>query len=364
MNKLTLPALLAGLLLAAGCHDDPPAPMATQASLFRVPEGQRAKLTLVKVGTRPVDLPIELPAKVTFDELRTSDVTPLVDGKVARVIAKEGDRVHAGQALLAIASPDSADTQANLDRDQAALAHAEAVLTRSQDLYAHKAIALADLEQAQLDLKTAKASVASDRARVAITGTGPKLAMLRSPIDGIVVARHIAVGEAVQAGATPTFTITNPAAIWVVGQLYQEDLHHVAVGDPAEIRSPVLAQPIQGKVIYVGASLDSDTLTIPVRIAAENPDGLLKKGLYVEAAITSRKPVDELLVPADAVLRDDDNLPFVYVESSEPGSFARRHVTLGEQVGHDFVIHDGLKPGEQVIGNGALFVQFAESLAQ
>lgn len=361
MKKL-LPTLTV-LLLAAGCQSEAPAPMATQAGLFHVPENQRAKLTLVKVAARPVDLPIELPAKVTFDELRTSEITPLVDGKVAKVIAKEGDRVHAGQALLAIASPDSADTQANLDRDQAALAHAEAVLARNEDLYAHKAIALADLEQAQLDVKTAKASVEGDRARVSITGTGPKLAMLRSPIDGIVVARHIAVGEAVQAGATPTFTVTNPEAIWVVGQLYQEDLRHVAVGDPAEIRSSVLDHPIPGKVLYVGAAIDSETLTIPVRIAAENPDGLLKKGLYVEAAISPRKPQDELLVPADAVLRDDDNLPFVYVEA-EVGEFARRHITLGEQVGHDFVVRDGLKPGEQIIGNGALFVQFAESLAQ
>lgn len=359
MNKLLFPALL----LAVGCHSEAPAPMGTQASLFQVPENQRARLTLVKVEPRPVDLPIELPAQVTFDELRTSDVTPLVDGKVARVIAKEGDRVRAGQPLLAIASPESADSQANLDRDQAALAHAESVLARDTDLYAHKAIALADLEQAQLDVKSAKASVESDRARVSITGTGPKLAMLRSPIDGIVVARHIAVGEAIQAGSTPTFTITNPSAIWVVGQLYQEDLHHVAVGDPAEIRSSLLEHPIPGKVLYVGASLDPDTLTIPVRIAADNPDGLLKKGLYVEAAISPRKPQDELLVPADAVLRDDDNLPFVYVQE-EGGSFARRHVRLGEQVGGDVVVVEGLKPGEQIIGNGALFVQFAETLAR
>jgi RND family efflux transporter MFP subunit len=198
---------------------------------------------------------------------------------------------------------------------------------------------------------------------VSITGTGRKLAVLRSPIAGTVVARHISAGEAVEAGSTPTYTITDPGSIWVVGQLYQEDLRHVAVGDPATIQSSVLEKPLTGKVIYVGASLDPDTLTIPVRIAAENPAGLLKKGLYVEASITPTHGEKELLVPADAVLRDDDNLPFVYVDAGG-GGFARRHVELGEQVGTDFVIRKGLKAGETVVADGALFVQFAESLTR
>ena len=360
--KIPLCSLFAALAFCA-CESPPPAPMTTEAHLFRLPENQLQRLQRVKVAPRSVDLPIELPAQVTFNELRTSDVTPLIDGKVAQVLAKEGDHVKVGQALLTIASPDSADAQANLDKDQAALAHAQAVLKRDQDLYAHKAIALADLEQAQLDVTSARASVQSDLARVSITGTGRKLAVLRSPIDGTVVARHIATGEAVQAGSSAAFTITDPDAMWVVGQLYQEDLRHVAVGDPAEIRAAVLPKPIEGRVIYVGASLDPDTLTIPVRIAVENADGLLKKGLYVEASITPTHGETELLVPADAVLRDDDNLPYVYVDTGG-GQFARRHVRLGEQVGQEFVVRDGLKDGEEIVSNGAVFLQFAETLAR
>src|SRR5207302_476521 len=91
-----------------------------------------------------------------------------------------------------------------------------------------------------------------------------------------------------------TFTISDPSAIWVMAQLYQDDLRRVAIGDPVEIRTPVLEAPLAAQVTYVGASLDSDTLTIPVRIAAQNPGGVLKSGMYVDAGISafSRLPVD------------------------------------------------------------------------
>ena len=177
----------------------------------------------------------------------------------------------------------------------------------------------------------------------------------------MVVARHISVGESVQAGGTPAFTISDPSQVWVVGQLYQDDLRRVAVGDPVEVRSSVLDAPLAAHVSYIGAALDPDSLTIPVRIAAGNPGGVLKSGMYVDIAISPIHTERAMLVPAYSVLHDSDNLPFVYLQAA-PSEYARRRIDLGEQVGDSFIVRGGLAAGDKVVSDGALFVQFADSL--
>ena len=364
MQSMTALVLAA---LCASCNSQLPPPAgkpddkAREATLFEVPSQQRDQLKVVAVAHKAIAQPLVVPAQVAFDGLRTSDVTPLVSGKVARILVNEGDRVAAGQPLMVIASPDSSDTTTNLMRDRSALATKEAVLARDTDLFAHKAISREELEAAQNDVVSAKAAVQDDEAHVKITGSDQGGAFLRSPIAGVVVHRAIATGESVQAGATVSFTVTDASAVWVVGQLYQEDLRRIELGDSALIRSPVLDAPLPGKVIYIGASIDPDSLTIPVRIAAQNPSGLLKKGMYVDTAITPAKTESAVVVPHSSLLRDSDNLAFVYVQAS-PGKFARRHVELGAQLPDGYVIKSGLADGEQVLADGAVFIQFADSL--
>ena len=361
--RTALVASLAVLGVAACTAAPPPPPVRADPSLFTVPPEQRARLQIVTVDRKPVVRTVSVPAAVAFDDLKTSTVMPLVSGKVEKVLVHEGDRVRPGQPLLVIASPDSSDAAANLTRDRAVLQNKKVVLARDEDLYAHQAISQEELQGAQLDVTEAKAQLADDEARARITGTGMSHAELRSPIGGLVVSRQVSAGNAVSAGSTPCFVITDPTVVWVVAQLYQQDLARVRVGDAARIRSPELQAPLQGHVTYIGAAIDPDTLTVPVRIAVSNPGGLLKSGMYVSAEIQPDAPEDALVVPASAVLRDDDNLPFVFVQAS-PGQFARRHVTLGDAVDGGDVIASGLRPGEQVLAGGAVFVQFAESLAQ
>lgn len=367
-----IPHIIRGVLVAAvaaavaaGCShtagDNEVSSGRGSASLYEVPANQRAHLQLAKVKLGPVIRPVRAPARIEFDDLKTSEVTPLVSGKVAKVLVREGDHVKVGQPLLEVASPESSDTTANLSRDTSALRSKQTILARDEDLYAHKAISLEELQQARLDVESAKTTVHNDQTHAALTGTSNGNALLLSPIEGTVVARKVAVGDPVQAETTTCFTITDPSAIWVVSQLYQEDLRQVALGDTAQIRSPVLDTPLPGKVIYIGASIDADTLTIPVRIAAQNPSGLLKQGMYVDAEILPAKPEQAIVVPAAAVVRDADNLPFVYLQV-QPGTFARRHVKIAAQLGDTYAIEQGLDDGAEVLTDGALFVQFADSL--
>jgi RND family efflux transporter MFP subunit len=364
MRSISLVCLAAVL---AACNQPSPAPIARpddnggEATLFEVPSQQRDRLKVIAVAHKAIARPLVVPAVVAFNDLKTSDITPLVGGKIAKLLVGEGDRVTAGQSLMVISSPDSSDNTTNLTRDRALLVNKQAVLARDTDLYAHKAISLEELESAQADVVAAKAAVQDDESHVSITGSDQGGAVLRSPIAGVVVHRGVAAGESIQAGATVAFTVTDPTAVWVVCQLYQEDLRRVALGDAATIRSPVLDAPLSGKVIYIGASIDPDTLTIPVRIAAENPGGLLKKGMYVDTAILPAHSESAILVPLPSLLRDADNLPFVYVEA-QPGKFARRHLHLSSQLPDGYVVTDGLADGDHVLADGAVFIQFADSL--
>ncbi len=356
--------LLAAVALAACAESPPPvSPEAANPSLFTVPADQRASLDVVTVEPKPVLRTLSVPAAVAFDDIKTSTVIPLVSGKVERVLVHEGDRVRAGQPLLVIASPDSSDNAAALIRDRATLQNKRAVLARDKDLYAHQAISLEELQGAELDATSAQAQLQDDEAHVRITGTGVSHADLLAPIGGLVVSRQVSAGNAVSAGSTPCFVITDPTVVWVIAQLYQEDLSRVRVSDAATIHSPILPSPLAGHVTYIGAAIDPDTLTVPVRIAVPNPGGMLKSGMYVSVEIRPGAPENEIVVPTAAVLRDDDNLPFLYVQKG-PGQFARRHVALGDVVGDDYVIASGLHPGEQVLAAGAVFIQFAENLSQ
>ncbi len=367
MNRyVALPALGFALLVAQpGCSKAGKPAEAPRESreprLFEIPEAQRARLEVVKVETRAISRPLHVPAVVAFNDLKTTDVVPLVSGRIEKVLVNEGDHVKADQPLVTIASPDSSDNAANLKRDKATLANKESVLKRDEDLYAHKALSLEELQSAQLEVSSAQASVEDDEAHVKIAGTGKGSASLRSPISGVVVARHVSVGEAVQAGGNALFTVTDPSLVWVVAHVYPEDVRHVTVGDIAAIHSATFDAPFTGKVTYIGAAIDADTLTVPIRIAVSNARGVLKAGLYVDAAISPAHSDDVQLLPIAALLRDSDNIPFVYIEV-EPGKYARRHIGIGDQVGDAFIVTNGLKAGERVLASGALFVQFADGL--
>ena len=115
-----------------------------------------------------------------------------------------------------------------------------------------------------------------------------------------------------------------------------------------------------GRVDNISALVDPDTRSVAVRIVVDNPGNALKKQMYVHVLIQARQESTGLLVPVSAILRDDENLPFVYVAQPD-GSFARQHVTLGYRIGDQYEIADGLKAGDQIVVDGGLFVQFMQN---
>ena len=177
-----------------------------------------------------------------------------------------------------------------------------------------------------------------------------------------VVERLINPGQLLQAGSTPAFTVANLATMWVQANVFETDLASAQIGDRAEVTTTASPNPFVGKVTYIAALVDPATKATAVRVLVPNTRRLLKKDMYVQVTIHGSRERNGLLIPVTSVLRDDDNLPFVFVQSGTGGNtFGRRQITIGSRVGDRYEVTAGLKAGERIISEGALFVQFAQT---
>jgi cobalt-zinc-cadmium efflux system membrane fusion protein len=243
-----------------------------------------------------------------------------------------------------------------------------------QDLLQHNGVSQREADQAKTDAANAEADRDAALQTLASLNVDPQVlkdiqdgrpvshiqGMIRAPIAGTVAERLITPGQLLQAGTTPSFTIADLSRVWVMAQVFGSDLAAISVGDQSEVVTGMTPRNLSGRVDNISAVVNPDTRSVQVRVAVDNPQDLLKKQMYVRVLIHSHQESDGLLVPVSAILRDDENLPFVYVAQRD-GSFARQHVSLGYRAGDQYDIPAGLKAGSQVVVDGGLFVQFMQS---
>jgi len=165
-------------------------------------------------------------------------------------------------------------------------------------------------------------------------------------------------GQLIQAGSTPCFTIADLSTVWVMANVFESDMSSVAAGQTATISTASMPTPITGQVTYVGALVDPASKAAAVRILAPNPRGVLKRDMLVNVAIRAAEGRNGLLVPVSAVLRDDQNLPFLYLVQPN-NHYARRRITIGARVGDQYEVTAGLSAGDRIVVDGALFLQFS-----
>jgi cobalt-zinc-cadmium efflux system membrane fusion protein len=146
----------------------------------------------------------------------------------------------------------------------------------------------------------------------------------------------------------------------VLADVFETDLPDVRLGDPADVVTTASPRTFRGTVDNIAAEVDSSTRATAVRVVVPNAQQLLKKDMYVRVAIQSRREHTGMLVPVSAVLRDEDNRPFVYIQNTS-GAYGRRSITLGARVNDQWQVTAGLVPGDKVVSEGGLFLQFAQS---
>jgi len=293
---------------------------------------------------------------------------------VTRILVSAGEKVRKDQPLAVVESPDFAAAVDAYRKAVATAATNRRLADIDRDLLKHQGVSQREADQAETDAVSAEADryaalralsslnidphdlkeVERGRALAHIEGT------IRSPIAGTVVEKLITPGELLQAGSTACFTVADISRVWVLAQVFDTDISSIAVGDGAQIATGVGASTVAGTVTNIPALVDPSTRSVNVRVTVDNPAGLLKKQMYVHVAIQSRQGNTGLLAPVSAILRDDENLPFVYVVQPD-GSFARKHVTLGTRTDDLYDIPEGLHAGNRVVVDGGLFIQFMQS---
>ena len=367
---------LSALLGVAGCSSkaEPQQAAADTPQNVTMTPAQRQHIRLLTLAPASFHRAIETTGVVDFDNDQATSVLAPFSGPVARLLVAPGDKVHQGQPLALV---DSADFSTAISAYRKALISAQnarRLADADKDLVQHEGVSRREAEQAQTDAASAEADRdAALQALVALdvdAGTlkaiqaGRTVAraqgIIRAPIAGTVVEKLITPGQLLQAGTTPCFTVADLSKVWVMAQVSAAELATIRVGDPAQVDSGMPGVELPGTVDHIAAVVNPDTRAVAVRIVVANPGGVLRKQMYVRVRIQSRQANQGLLMPVSALLRDDENLPFAYVAQHD-GSFARRHVTLGPRNGDRYEVSDGLKPGDRIVVDGGLFVQFMQN---
>ncbi|HKW18445.1 MAG TPA: efflux RND transporter periplasmic adaptor subunit [Terriglobales bacterium] len=363
------------LVVLAGCEGTGPsstyAKNPSDPELFTIPTEQTSHVQVLTIEPTALTRTLRLTGAVAYNNFHTTPVITQISGPVSRVVVVPGEHVKQGQPMLYVASPDYSQLRTNYLKAREVYALAQKAYARAQDLYQHKAIAEQALEQAESAEVQAGGDLASAQAALKVLGiTDPDAVVqapptlevpVKAPISGEVVEQDVSAGQLIQPGSTQCFVVSDTSNVWVVVNVYQKDLPYVRLGDPVTIQTETYPDVFHGQISYIAAALDPTTRTLQARIETRNPGEKLKKDMYVVATVNAGKISKAIAVPDAAVLRDAENQPFVYAEVTS-NQFGRRSVTLGESLNGQTEITSGVKPGDRVVGNGSLFLQFANSL--
>ena len=377
MSKKAIYAITAILAVTACGKSEAPAAAAAKSPTLTLSPEQQSRIGIDTVKTSQYSPSITTTGTVQFDGDRSTQVLSPVSGPVTRLLVEPGAQVSSGSALATVSSPDFASAVGAYRKAVATATNMQRIADQDAQLFKTDAMSRREMEQAQTDAASAAADREAALEQIRSLGINPAAlssgtsalggnipGIIRAPISGTVVERLISPGQLLQAGTTPAFTIADLSTVWVMANVFEGDLGAVHKGESVGVSSAVSPTPFAGTVDYVGALVDSSTRATSVRLVVRNRADLLKSGMYVDVAIRSDRARNGILVPSDAVLRDDQNLPFVFVVTGSGAQthYARRSIVIGSEIGGNYEVRSGLTDGDRVVAHGAVFLQFAESL--
>lgn len=334
-----------------------PAQAADQPHVIKLTPEQvhQAGIGIATAGPAPLRGSIDFPGEIRFNDDRTAHVVPRVAGVAQAVPANLGEQVARGQVLAVIASTALAEQRSELLAAQRREALARATYAREKTLWQEKISAEQDYQQARTALEEAQIAVQNARQKLVAIGASESAGKdgkdgkggslnqfaLRAPFDGIIVEKHLSLGEAVKEDAS-VFTISDLTSVWAEFVVSARDLDQVRVGETVRIRSTASETQAEGKVSYVGALLGEQTRTAKARVTLSNPGMAWRPGLFVTVSVLGAATQVPVTVEADAVQQvDGHSAVFVAV----PGGFAVQPVKTGRSGDKLVEITEGLQDG-------------------
>jgi cobalt-zinc-cadmium efflux system membrane fusion protein len=291
---------------------------------------------------------------VNPDVARTVPVISLASGRVVAIKARLGDEVKRGQVLLQVRSDDISGGFATYQGAVADEVLAKAQWERAQELYKHGAIAVNDLQIADDTEQKAKIAVDVAAEHLKLLGGTVEhpsgIVDIVAPVTGVITDQQVTNAAGVQSLGTNPFTISDLTYVWIVCDVYENDITNVKIGDSAEVRFNALPDLVlKGTVSNIGPILDPSIRTAKVRIEVPNP-GPLRIGMFAAATFQSLKKEVHTAIPSSAVLRLHDR-DWVYIPAPE-NKFHRLQIVAGDSLPKDMQeVKVGLKPGQQVVQN-------------
>jgi membrane fusion protein, heavy metal efflux system len=335
------------------------------------------------VHVQPVeerDFPQEKQAVGSIDfneDLQTQVFTPY-QGKIIALFADVGNDVKKGQTLFTLDSPDLLQAESTLIADAGVLELTSRNLKRLQELFTTRAVSQASLEQAISDQQTAEGNLRAARDAVRIFGKSdadidkiiaqriadPTL-VVPSPIDGRITARNAAPGLFVQPGGAPApYTVANIDTMWMIANVAEDDSPAFRVGQPEQVRIAAFPRRVfDGRVTTVGAMVDPNTRRVLVRSEIKDPQHQLRAGMFANFTIEVGAPVRSPAIPLDGVVREGDGTMTAWV-TADRRHFTQRVIKIGQEQNGYWQILAGIKPGELVATEGAIFLSNQLAIAQ
>lgn len=301
---------------------------------------------------------LRLPGEIRFNEDRTAHIVPRVAGVVDSVSGNLGQQVRRGQVLAVISSTGVSEIRAELQAAQQRRELARSTYEREKTLWEQKISPQQDVLQAQQALRETEIAVANATQKLQALGVSPQGSALgrfelRAPFDGVIVEKHIALGEAVREDAN-VFTLSDLSTVWAELSVPARDLPQVKVGEKVVIRSGAFDATAQGTVSYVGSLIGEQTRTATARVTLSNPEGAWRPGLYVNVEVVASEAAVPVTVDSAAIQTIDEK-PVVFLRTA--GGFVPQAVQLGRTDGKRVEVVSGLKAGASYAAAGSFVVK-------
>ena len=364
MKKLLFLLLTAAFL--TGCNKDAGKQAVgpnVDPALVTPAEELLAQLKLGQVGQQPVAETLRVAGRIDFDEPRLARIGATITGRVTQIDVLLGQEVRKGEVLARLNSSELSSLQLAYLKARAELELNKRNAERAKALFDADVIGAAELQrrESEYQISIAETRAAADQLkllgvppasieRLGKVGSVDSVTPVVATLDGIVVERKLAQGQVVQP-ADSLFVVADLSRLWAVAQVPEQQVALVRPGQSVSIEVPALGnEKLVGKLIFVGQTIDPETRTVLVRTELDNSDGRLKPAMLA-AMLIEAKPVERVVVPASAVVRENDE-DHVFVAEGE-GVFRLLKVKLGAEQGGVRAVSGGLKGGEKLVVDGA-----------
>ena len=346
---------------------------ATDEMQVTAPESLQSQIQVSEVMSQSVADTLRVAGQIDFDEHALTRIGASVTGRVTQIHASLGQVVNKGDTLALINSSELSGSQLAYLKARSEKELHRRTMERAKTLFEADVISAAELQRRENEYEIAAAETRAAQDQLRVLGVSPKsierlastgvidsVASVMATIKGVVVERKIATGQVVQPSDV-LFAVADLSRVWAVAQVPEQQVGQVKVGQSVSIEVPALGhEKLEGKLIYVGQTVNPETRTVLVRSELDNQNGRLKPSMLASMLIEST-PTQKVVIPVAAVVRQDD-ADYVFVEISDK-RFRLTPIKLAiEQNGHRVVL-EGLKPGMRIVSDGAFHLNNHRNLS-